>query len=357
MATQPQIDEAKLEEFMHQVVGNLSGTVVTTMSVIGDRLGLFKDLNSNGPATSAELAARAGINERYAREWLGAMASAGYLEYEPASRHFTLPPEQAQAFAQEGGPVFVGGMHQMLPAFWGQLERVAQAFRQGGGVSQSAYDQNMWEGLERFTGTWFENLLVQQWIPAVPEVQAKLERGVLVADVGSGNGRALIKLAQAFPNSRYVGYDIYEPATEKAAAKAQAAGVADRLSFKCLDVVEGIPEQYDLITTFDVIHDMANPRGALKAIRQALKPDGSYLLLDINCSDKLEDNAGPLGAMFYGVSILYCMTTSLAGGGEGLGTMGLPPSKVEELCAEAGFGSVRQLPLENPFNILYEIKP
>lgn len=357
MATQPSIDQAKMEEFMHKVVGDLSGTLVTTMCVLGDRLGLFKDLASNGPATSAELATRAGINERYAREWLGCLASAGYLEYDPASQRFTLPTEQAPALAHEAGPMFAGGHYQMLPAMLGQLDQLTQAFRQGGGVPQSVYGENFWDGLERFTVTHFDNLLVQQWIPTVPEVQAKLERGALVADVGPGSGRALIKLAQAFPNSRYIGYDVYGPVIAKATANAEAAGVAERVSFKQLDVVEGLPGQYDLITTFDVVHDMVNPRGALKAIRQALKPDGSYLMLEINCLDKVEENVGPIAALFYGYSVLYCMTTSLAGGGEGLGTVGLPESKVRELCTEAGFSSVRRLPMENPFNILYEVKP
>ena len=357
MATQPQIDEAKLEEFMGKLVGNMSGTMVTLMGILGDRLSLFKDLATKGPATSAELATRAGINERYAREWLGCMASAGYLEYDPASRRFTLPPEHALALAQEGSPVFAGGMHQAMLGMLGHEDQLTRAFREGGGVPQSAYSEDFWVGLERFTATWFENHLLQEWIPAVPEVQTKLQSGALVTDVGSGNGQALIKLAREFPNSRYVGYDIYAPSVAKATANAEAAGVADRVSFRQLDVVESLPEQYDLITTFDVVHDAANPRGLLRAIRQGLKPDGTYLLLEINCSDKLEENAGPLGAMFHGISVMYCMTSSLANGGEGLGTLGLPPAKVRELCTEAGFSSVNQLPLENPFNILYAIKP
>ena len=352
-----QIDEAKLEEFMGKIVGDLSGTVVTAMCVLGDRLGLFKDLAANGPATSEQLAARTGTQERYVREWLGSLSSAGYIEYDPASARFTLPPEHAMALAQEGGPAFVSGGHQMAIGMLGPLDELMEAFLQGGGVPQTSYGNNVWTGMERFTGTWFENLLIQQWLPAVPHVQSKLESGASVADIGSGNGQALIKLAQTFPNSTFIGYDVYSPAINTATSNAQAAGVGDRVSFEHLDVSQGIPHQYDLITTFDVIHDMVNPRDALKSIRSALKPDGSYLLLDINCADNLEDNAGPLGAMFYGFSVLYCMTTSLAHGGEGLGSMGLPPSKVRELCAEAGFGQVNQLPIENPFNILYELRP
>jgi len=357
MTDQPALDQAKMEAFVHKVLGDTSAALTTTLAVLGDRLGLFKDLAAHGPATSGELATRTGINERYAREWLGGMASAGYLEYEPASHRFTFPPEHAPALAQEGGPVFFGGVYQMMTGMSGVLDRLTAAFRAGGGVPQSAYDDNMWDGLERFTNGWFENLLTQHWIPGMPDVQTKLERGAQVADVGCGRGRALIKLAQAFPQARYIGYDIFGPTIERATANAQAAGVADRVHFEQRDVSKGLPTQYDVITTFDVVHDAVDPVGLLQTIRQGLRADGIYVCLDINCSDKLQENQGPLGAMFHGFSVLYCMTTSLAGGGMGLGTLGFHEPKVRELCAEAGFSSVRRVPLENPFNNLYEIRP
>ena len=356
MTTQQSVDQAKTEAFLGKVLTDASGMTVTIMAAIGDRLGLFQQL-AQGPATSAQLAARAEINERYAREWLGAMASASYVEYDPASERFTLPAEHVPVLAQENGPIFFGGMHQMLTGMVGPLNQLIQAFQHGGGVPQSAYDHNMWDGLERFTAGWFENLLIPVWLPAMPEVQAKLERGALVADVGCGRGKALIKLAQAFPRSHYVGYDSFEPTIEEAATHAQAAGVADRVRFEHRDVSAGLPETYDVITTFDVVHDAIDPGGLLRAIRHALRPDGRYVCLDINCSEHLEDNAGPLGSLFYGVSVLYCMTTSLSGQGEGLGTAGLPEGKLSELCLEAGFSSVRRVPLENPFNNLYEILP
>ena len=363
MANQSDIDQTKMEEFVNKVLENTTGAFVMLMANLGDRLGLFKTLADSKPVNSEELAVGAGINERYAREWLSAMACAGYLEYDAASARFTLPPEHVPALAQENGPMFFGGVFEQFPELVGVINQVDQAFRKGGGVPQSAYSDHCWCGLERFTGGWFENLLLQEWIPAVPEVEAKLENGAAmahvtaVADVGSGNGRALIKLAEAYPKSRYVGYDIFEPSIDEATENAAAAKVGDRVSFKQLDVVEGLPEQYDVVTTFDVIHDMAKPREALRAIREGLQPDGTYLMLEINSSDKLEENIGPLGALFYSVSVMYCMTTSLAQGGEGLGTCGMPESRVREFCEEAGFSSVRRLPLENPFNILYEIKP
>jgi len=357
MATPPKIDSARQEAFVGKVLADTSGALVTMLAVLGDRLGLFKDLEEKGPATSAELAARAGINERYAREWLDGMVSAGYLEYDPTGRRFTLPTEHVPALAQEAGPFYFGGAHQMLAGMMAIIDPLTEVFRKGGGVPQSAYSNHMWDGMERFTRGWFDNLLTQQWIPAMPEVKAKLERGVRVADVGCGRGRALIKLAQAFPNARYVGYDAFEPTIARAVASAHAAGVGDRVTFKHLDASKALPEKYDVITTFDVVHDAIDPRGLLRAIRQGLKADGTYVCLDINCSDKLEENSGPLGALFYGFSVFYCMTTSLAGGGAALGTLGFHEPKVQELCMEAGFSSVRRVPLENPFNILYEIKP
>jgi 2-polyprenyl-3-methyl-5-hydroxy-6-metoxy-1,4-benzoquinol methylase len=285
------------------------------------------------------------------------MATAGYVAYDPATQRFHLPPEHVPALAQEGSPFFFGGVHEMLPALVGVVDRVTESFRHGGGVPQSAYDAHFWDGMERFSMGWFENVLTQQWIPAMPDVQTKLDAGALVADVGCGRGRALIKMAQAFPRSRYVGYDMFGPSVDRATANAKAAGVADRVSFHYLDGSAGLPERYDVVTTFDVVHDAADPPGLLRSIRAALRPDGIYVCLDINCSDKLEENAGPLGAMFHGFSVLYCMTTSLANGGAGLGTVGLHEPKVRELCEEAGFSSVRRVPMEDPFNSLYEIRP
>ena len=357
MTTQQTIDQAKADAFVGKVLADTAGLAVTVLSSIGDRLGLFKNLAQQGPATSEELAERAHVNERYAREWLGAMACAGYLEYEPATRRFTLPPEHVPVLAQESGPVFFGGVQEELIGLAGPVNQLMQAFEVGGGIPMEAYDPSAWEGLTRFTNGWFENLLVPVWLPAMPDVQAKLERGALVADVGCGHGKALIKLAQTYPQSRYVGYDSFAPSIEHAKANAQAAGVVDRVRFEHRDVSAGLPEQYDVITTFDVVHDAVNPRGLLHAIREALKPDGRYVCLEINSSDRLEENIGLLGAFFYSVSVLYCMTSSLAHHGEGLGTAGIPESKMRELCAEACFRDVRRVPMENPFNILYEITP
>jgi 2-polyprenyl-3-methyl-5-hydroxy-6-metoxy-1,4-benzoquinol methylase len=355
MTTQQTIDQAKADAFVGKVLADTAALAVTTLSSIGDRLGLFKNLAEQGPARSEELAQRAHVNERYAREWLSAMACAGYLEYNSVTRRFTLPPEHIPVLAQEGGPVFLGGVQEEIVGCAGPVNQLMQAFRSGGGVPMEAYDPSTWEGVARFTSGWFENLLVPVWLPAMPEVQAKLERGALVADVGCGQGKALIKLAQTFPHSHYVGYDNFAPSIEQAKANAEAAGVADRVRFEHRDVSDGLLEQYDVITTFDVVHDAVKPRGLLRAIRDGLRPGGRYVCLEINSSDKLEENIGLVGSLLYGFSVLYCMTTSLAHHGEGLGTTGIPEPKMRELCAEAGFSNVRRVPMENPFNILYEV--
>jgi 2-polyprenyl-3-methyl-5-hydroxy-6-metoxy-1,4-benzoquinol methylase len=351
------VDPARQDEFVGKVVDQISGTMTTLLAAIGDRLGLFKNLAERGPATSADFASRTKLNERYLREWLGGMATAGYLNYDAATQRFSLPAEHAAVLAQESGPFFVGGMYEMLPAFTGVFDQVLTAFRKGGGVPQSQYSDMMWDGLERFTSTWFENLLLQQWIPAMPDVKAHLERGCDLADVGCGRGRAVIKLAQAFPRSRFVGYDNFGPTIERATTSAREAGVADRVRFEQRDISQGLPAQFDVITTFDVVHDAVDPLQLLRSIRGALGPGGVYVCLDINCSENLEENANPLGAMFHGVSVFYCLTTSLANNGAGLGTLGFHEPKVRELCMKAGFSSVRRVPLENPFNSLYEAKP
>lgn len=351
------IDPVKVEEFAGKVFSDTVGLMTTAMSSIGDRLGLFKDLAARGPATSQELAERARINERYAREWLGAMASAGYLTYDAATTRFALPPEHAPVLAQEAGPAFFGGVQEELVALVGQADQILGAFRDGGGIPYKDFPASMYEGIERFTAGWFENLLIPVWIPAIPGLEEKLQRGIRVADIGCGRGRALIKLAGAFPESRFVGYDLYGPNVDAATATARAAGVAQRVTFRQADVSHGLPESYDLITTFDVVHDAADPLGLLRAIRQGLRRDGTYLCLEINCADSIEKNLHPLGALFYGCSVLLCTTVSLADGGAGLGTLGLPEAKLRELAEQTGFRHVRRVPLESPFNTLYELQP
>lgn len=356
MSAPTTFDDARAEAFVGTVLTNFGAAFTGLLTAIGDKLGLFKDLATAGPATSHTLAERTGIDERYAREWLAQMHAVGYLEYDPGSGCYSLPAEHVPALAQERGPVFFGGAHQMLLGLGDALPLLVDAFRSGGGVPQSAYGDDWWDGMARFTASWFENLLLPVWIPAMPDVQAKLEAGCRVADVGCGTGLALVRMAQAFPRSTFVGYDLYAPWIDRARVLAKESGVDDRVTFETRDVSNGLPQQFDVITTFDVIHDAIDPRGILRTIHRALADDGIYVCLDINCSERVEENVGPLGTAFYGFSVLYCMTTSLAHDGEGLGTCGFHPQLVERYCTEAGFSAVRQLPLENPFNNVYEAR-
>jgi SAM-dependent methyltransferase len=345
-----------VEEFAERIVADAAATTTTALATIGDRLGLWRALADGEPATAAGLAARTGTVERYTQEWCAAMAAAGYLRYEPDTRRFALPLEHAAVLADERQPTFLGGLQQLTRGMLGALEGVEAAFRDGGGVPIRDYDNNFWSGLERVNGIAFDHLLAQEWIPAVPGLERKLREGAVVADVGCGTGRALIRLAQAFPNSRFHGFDLHGPAVERATAAAHEAGVADRVSFRRLDATDGLPARYDAITTFDVLHDSRDPRRLVEAIRRALAPDGVYLILEIHCHERLEGETGPIGALLYGYSLLHCMTTSLAVGGAGLGTCGLPEQRLRQVCLEAGFASLRHL-AESPFDRLYEVRP
>jgi len=348
-------DIEKTQAFVGKVLDHSSATFVTMLAALGDRLGLFKSLAARGPATSAELAASAGIDERYAREWLGGMTAAGYLTHDPESGRFTLPPEHVPVLAEEGGEFFFGGGYEMLLALSAIHDPLTQAFRRGGGVPQSAYDERFFEGMERFTAGWFNHALLGAWLPAMPDVRSKLERGAALADVGCGRGLALLRLAEAFPAGQFVGYDAFGPNVEAARARADRAGVGDRLRFEVREVREPLARTFDIITTFDVVHDAADPVGLLRSIRESLAPDGLYVCLDTNCSDRLEDNNGPIASLFHGISVLYCMTTSLASGGAGLGTLGLHEHRLREYASVVGFTAVR-LAFQDPFNNLYELR-
>lgn len=350
-------DQALVDHFQNKVLRDASGLAATIMSALGDRLGLFKELADRGPATSAGLAERARIHPRYALEWLSLMRSAGYLDYDPRSQQFTLPAAHFPVLAEEGGAQFVGGTHQMLLGMMGILPHLESAFRSGEGIPMQAYDDNTWEGMERdMTGVYQANLL-QAWIPAMPSVQRMLEDGASVGDVGCGSGRVLILLAQAFPRSQYVGYEIFPPVLERARINAAEAGVAERVRFTTIDGNSSLPVVHQLITAFEVLHDAADPLRLLRLVRRSLAPDGLFVCMDINCAERLEDNTGPLETLRYGASLLYCMSTSLAAGGVGLGTMGLPESKMRTLCLEAGFGNLRRVTPDSAAHNVYEVAP
>ncbi|NUP54090.1 MAG: methyltransferase domain-containing protein [Catenulispora sp.] len=349
------LDEQAVGEFTGRVLGDTAAAATVLMAALGDRLGLFKHLAVDGPADSAQLAARAECDERYTREWLRGMTAAGYLTREADGR-FALPAAHVPVLAVEPGPVFFGGVHQeLLGALQGYHELV-DVFRRGGGIAPDRLDEDVWIGTSRFTAQWHQNMLVQQWLPLLPEVLPKLEAGARVADVGTGAGHALRTLATRFPQGTYVGYDENAAVLDRARRQADAAGLAGRIRFEICDAAAGLPEKFAVITTFDVLHDAVDPLALLRSIRAALEPGGVYVCLDINCADDPDQNAGPIATLMYGFSLLYCMTTSLARGGAGLGTLGLPEAKLRELAAEAGFREVRRVEMENPFNNLYALR-
>jgi len=358
-ATAPAFDGDKAHAFAFKVLGDFTACQMGTLTTIADRLGLFDRLAEGGPATSVEFAARAGIDERYGREWLAAMACHGYLAYDDARRRFALPPEHAFCLTDRDSPVYLGSLFGMAPTTWSNVDLLTDAFRHGGGVPQERFGGEFWCGFERFTRTAFRNNLVADWIPAMPEVDAALRAGGAVADGGCGNGQALLFLAQGYPEAVLVGYDNYAPAIAAANANAATAGLAERVRYEVCDVTAGIPGAYDLVTCFDVVHDMPRPRPAMRAIRAALKPDGTYFVLEFNFSADLRANIDhPLGigAFGYSASTNYCMTQALAVGGEGTGTC-MGEEKARALATEAGFSRFRRLDFPaNPFNLFYEIR-
>lgn len=350
MATGLAVDGAKVEAFTNKAVGDFAGMMSTVMCMFGDRLGLFTALTESGPATSDELAGRTHLSERYVREWASQLASAGYLAYDPVARRFALPPEHATILGA------FGGSYQMMYHTLPMLDQFADAFRTGAGIAPATLPVEVWDGMERYTcAACFQHNLLGEWIPALPEVRAKLEAGATVADVGCGRGQALIKLAEAFPRSRYVGYDVLDTNVAQATANAARAGVADRVRFERRDGADGLPGRYDLIATFDVVHDAARPLDLLRAIRRGLADGGTYICLESDGAEHLEDNVGTVGAMMYGVSVMHCMSVSLGAGGPGLGALGLPEPKLRTLCTEAGFSGLARVPVNAPFNAMYKV--
>ena len=349
------IDEARVEAFVGQVICDLAGTFTSALAAIGDEVGLWRALGDGGPASSAELAARTETSERYVREWCHAMASAGYIERDAETGRYVLPAEHALVLAHATTPAYLAGTIQMTRGMLGAVDGVADAFRDGGGFHIDRYGDDFWAGLERSTGNGFDQALVQTWVPSIDGLEEKLTNGARFADIGCGTGRALIRLAEAFPKSTFYGFDVSEEAVRRARIKVREAGVADRVEIRLLDATQGLPETYDVISTFDVLHDSSDPHAIVRSVRAALAEGGTYICLEIASEDHHEDNAGPLAALKYGFSVLYCMTTSLANDGAGLGTCGLPEGKLRALVGEHGFTHVRSI-AETPFEQVYEIR-
>jgi SAM-dependent methyltransferase len=308
-----------------------------------------------GPLTSAQLAAKTGTSERCVREWLAAQAAAGYVEYDATAQRYVLPPEHAVALADEESPACVIGGFQGMTAAMRAEPRVAEAFKSGGGVGWHEHDPGLFIGTERFFRPGYNTHLVSEWIPALDGVQAKLEAGATVADVGCGLGASAIILAKAFPRSRFVGFDYHRESVERAGERAAAAGVADRVRFE-VAAAKTYPGTYDLVACFDCLHDMGDPVGAAAHVRESLTPDGTWLLVEPFAHDDIEDNLNPLGRLFYSVSTLVCTQASLAQEvGTALGAQA-GEARLREVVTKAGFTRFRRA-TETPFNIVLEARP
>ncbi|MGH7092775.1 MAG: class I SAM-dependent methyltransferase [Stellaceae bacterium] len=350
------MDEAKLHQFVGQILGDLGGAASTALVHIGDTLGLYKALHAKGSMTVAELAAETGVHQRYLREWLSHQAASNYLTYDPASGKFTLPPEQAMVFAIEDSPVYLNGAFETMAALLGNQELVKPAFKTGKGVAWGEQATCMFCAVARFFRPGYQNNLVSSWLPALDGVIARLERGATIADVGCGHGWSTVFMAKSFPNSQFVGYDFHPSSIDEARKHAAEHGVGTNCRFEVGTAKDYAGTGFDLVTFFDCLHDMGDPVGAAAHVRQSLKPDGSWMIVEPMAGDSLEQNLNPVGRLYYAASTMVCVPTSLSQEvGAALGAQA-GEAKLREVITAGGFGSVRRA-AETPFNMILEARP
>jgi SAM-dependent methyltransferase len=348
------IDEAKLDEFMGRFVGDLGAALSAALVVIGDRLGLYRAMADGAPVTPEELAERTGTDARYVREWLSNQAAGGDVSY--ADGRFSLSPEQSLALAQEGSPAFVPGAFQLATSLVKDEETISRAFQEGHGVGWHEHHHDLFTGTERFFRPGYAANLISSWIPALDGVTAKLEQGALVADVGCGHGASTILMAEAFPNSEFVGFDYHGESIETARQKASEAGLDARVSFEVAPA-KGYPgDGYDLVAMFDCLHDMGDPVGAAAHVLGTLGEDGTWMIVEPYAGDRLEDNLNPVGRVFYGASTLVCTPASRDQEvGLALGAQA-GEARLREVVTTGGFTRFRRA-TETPFNLVLEARP
>lgn len=351
------VDEQKLHEFVGRMLVDLGAAFSIPLVRIGGALGLYKTLHADGPMTSQQLADATGLAERYLREWLSAQAAAGVLTFDPPSKKFTLPAEQAMVFAVEDSPVYMMAAYDHAVAMIENQQVVEGAFRTGKGISWGDHSQCMFCAMAEVFRPRYQANIVQEWLPALDGVVEKLERGARVADVGCGHGFSTVIMADAFPNSELVGVDFHDNSIAAAREHAKAHGVERNTRFetglaKEFDGGEG----YDLVCCFDCLHDMGDPAGASQHVLECLKPDGTWMIVEPLAGDALEDNLNPFGRLAYQASTMICVPTSLAQeGGAALGAQA-GEAKLREVVTGAGFGSFRRA-AETPFNMVLEARP
>jgi SAM-dependent methyltransferase len=337
------------------MLGDMGATLNAALVVVGDRLGLYKALAAAGSLDAAGLAARTGTAERYVREWLSAQAASGYVGYDAGMDRFHLEPEQAMVFAEEGSAVFLAGFFEIAEATFRAIPRVSDAFRSGRGVGWHEHHRCLFCGTERFFRTSYKHHLIDEWLPALDGVTDKLRRGAAVADVGCGHGASTILMAEAYPASRFTGFDYHLPSIEAARKAADAAGVGDRISFEVADARSFPAHGYDLVSCFDCLHDMGDPVGAAAHVHAALKPDGTWLIVEPFAHDCLADNLNPVGRIYYAASTMICTPASLSQEvGRALGAQA-GEHRLREVVTSGGFTRFRRA-TETPFNLVLEAR-
>jgi 2-polyprenyl-3-methyl-5-hydroxy-6-metoxy-1,4-benzoquinol methylase len=350
------VDLEKLEAFVFRAVDEIGATLNTALVVMGDKLGLYKAMAGAGPLDPAEIARRADVSERYTREWLNAQAAGGFVEYDPASGRYTLPPEQAIALTDASSPAYLAGFFQIALGSVVDSPRITEAARTGDGIGWHDHVHDVHEGCERFFRPGYNANLVSTWLPALDGVVEKLEQGASVADVGCGHGSSTILMAQAYPNSTFMGFDYHEGGIATARERAKEAGVEDRVRFEVAPAAGYGGRDYDLVTMFDCLHDMGDPAGAARHVRETLAEDGTWLIVEPNAGDRVEDNLNPVGRAYYGFSTLLCTPASLSQEvGLALGAQA-GEARIRDVVTSGGFGRFRRA-AETPFNIVLEARP
>jgi ubiquinone/menaquinone biosynthesis C-methylase UbiE len=349
------MDQDKLNAFLGRFVDDLGATMAAGGIVVGHRLGLYRAL-AEGPATPDELAARTGTAPRYVAEWLPQQAAGGYAEYDPATGTFSLTPEQAFVLADPDGPVYAPGAFVLAVGALRAESQITDAFRTGAGMGWHEHHDDVPVGCELFFRPGYLANLVPSWIPALDGVTAKLDAGARVADVGCGLGASTVLLAQAFPNSTFSGSDYHGASIELARKRAANAGVEDRIAFEVASAQEFSGEGYDLVATFDCLHDMGDPVGAARHVRETLTPEGTWLIVEPYAGGGVADNLNPVGRAYYGFSTYLCVPNALAqDGGYALGAQA-GETAIGEIVEKAGFTRFRRA-AETPFNLVLEARP
>jgi SAM-dependent methyltransferase len=351
-----QVDGDKLMQFVFRAVDEVGAALNAALVVMGDKLGLYRALAGAGPLSPAELAERTGTAERYVREWLNAQAAGSFVEYDPESGRYSLPPEQAVALTDPDSPAYLPGFFQIALGSVLDSPKVAEAARTGTGFGWHEHVHDVHEGCERFFRPGYNANLIAGWLPALDGVVAKLERGALTADVGCGYGASTILMAQAFPNSTFVGSDYHDGSIEAARLRARETRVDERVSFETAPAAAYSGTGYDLVTMFDCLHDMGDPVGAARHVRSTLKLDGTWLITEPAAGDRVEENFNPVGRAYYAFSTLLCVPASMSQAvGLALGAQA-GEAMIRDVVTAAGFTRFRRV-AETPLNVVYEARP